>query len=113
MPSHVARAVAVPFVQDGARHWVAVSNVHWAVTVPLHVPLQMEPSPAHAVRDPCGVPVTGEHAPTLPLTSHASHWPEQSLSQHTPSTQKFERHWWLAVHLSPGLSFPVHWVPVQ
>src|SRR5205814_4840954 len=43
-------------------------------------------------RAPCGPPVTGVHVPSLPLTSHASHWPSQALSQHSPSTQ------WPAAH---------------
>jgi hypothetical protein len=38
------------------------------------------------VRLPCGWPVTGEHVPAV-VPSHASHWPPQAWSQHTPSWQ--------------------------
>lgn len=52
-----------------------------------HVPvatLQVE-AVAQAARLPRGVPEIAPHAPGVP--SHASHWPLQALSQHTPSTQ--------------------------
>jgi hypothetical protein len=49
------------------------------------------PVPLHAVRLPCGAPVTGAQVPfTAP--SQASHCPLQALSQQTPSTQKNEAH---------------------
>lgn len=38
-------------------------------------------------RVPRGGPVTAAHVPSLPLTSHASHWPVQFDSQQTRSTQ--------------------------
>jgi hypothetical protein len=45
------------------------------------------PSASHAVRPPCGLPVTGVHAPALPTTSHASHCPSHAWLQQTPSMQ--------------------------
>lgn len=44
----------------------------------------------HPGREPCGAPVTGEHCPSVPATSQASHWPVHAWSQHRPSTQKDE-----------------------
>jgi hypothetical protein len=43
----------------------------------------------HAARVPCGCVFdgVGEHVPTRPVTSHASHWPVHALLQHTPSAQ--------------------------
>jgi hypothetical protein len=59
------------------------------------------PSPAQWVRAPCGWPDgTCVHVPTWPATSHAWHWPSQPVSQHTPSTQKPERHSPAAPHAS-------------
>jgi len=76
-----------------------------AVTVPLQKPAHAEPSPAHAARGSTGCPLTGVHAPTLPPRLHASHWPEQALSQHTPSAHWAVVHWFPAVHAVPGVPF--------
>ena len=61
-------------------------------TAPAQAPPHIEPSEAQAVRTPCGEPTTALQVPTLPGTSQASHWPEQLVSQQTPSTQ------WPVVH---------------
>jgi len=45
-----------------------------------------------AARAPAGLPVTGLHEPGDAGKLHASHWPLQSLLQHTPSTQNVELH---------------------
>jgi hypothetical protein len=41
--------------------------------------------PAHAARDPRGVPETVTHVPALPPSLQAWHWPPQALLQQTPS----------------------------
>jgi len=61
-------------------------------TLPSHVPPQVEPSESHEGRTPRGEPVTGVHAPSLPPTLHASHWPLQLVLQQKPSTQVPEVH---------------------
>lgn len=62
---------------------------------------------------PCGLPATGVQVPTLPATSHASHWPVQASLQHTPSTQNPLTHAPFEPHASPGVSVPWHTPPVQ
>jgi hypothetical protein len=42
------------------------------------------------------------HVPTLLATSHAAHSSVQAVLQHTPSTQKPEPHWALAVQAPPS-----------
>jgi len=61
------------------------------ISMPLHAPLQIEPSPAQAGRAR-GAPNTGLQAPALPGRSQAAHWPEQAESQQTPSTQELLAH---------------------
>jgi hypothetical protein len=51
------------------------------------LPLQLEPSPAHAVREPTGAPLTPLQVPARFATLQASHWPLHGALQHTPSTQ--------------------------
>src|SRR5260221_5801172 len=78
-------AVLVVGLHDGGRHWVLwPGTVHDVVTMPLHVPSQPVPSPTQAGRGGSGAPTTAVQTPTLPETLHASHWPRQSLLQHTP-----------------------------
>jgi hypothetical protein len=70
--------------------------------VPSHArPQPAAPPVAHAERGPCGAPVIGVHVPTVPVPSHAWHWPEQTESQQTPSTQKLLPHSLLAAHCVP------------
>jgi hypothetical protein len=76
--------------------------------MPSQVPSHPVPSPGHVPRDPAGVPVTGEHVPFEPVRLQASHFPVQSLLQHTPSAQKFDRHWAGAVHAAPTSPFGLH-----
>jgi hypothetical protein len=71
---------AVPHVVE------AFGRSHALGFEPLHVPAQA-PDPTHAARPLRGRPATVLHWPTLPNWLHAWHWPVQSLSQHTPSTQ--------------------------
>jgi len=87
-------------------------TTHAVVCTPLHAPSQPVPSPAHAGRLPIGLPVTGAQVPTFVGKLHASHWPTQSSLQHTPSTQKLDRHWLLDVHVDPALPLGVHLPPV-
>jgi hypothetical protein len=78
---------------EGLRHWVLWPGTAQAVVcTPSHAPSQPVPFPAQTGRLPIGLPVTGEQVPTLFAKLHASHWPTQSSLQHTPSTQKLERH---------------------
>jgi hypothetical protein len=79
-PSHVAALVCVEPLHDCALHTLPVGYVH-AIAEPLHVPPQVEPPPLHAVREPCGVPLTNVQLPTEPPTSHAWHWPVHALLQ--------------------------------
>jgi hypothetical protein len=72
VPSQFAATVAVPLLHDGARH-CAVENVQDLVTTPSQAPLHAEPSPAHAAREPTGLPFTGEHVPPLFGRLQASH----------------------------------------
>jgi hypothetical protein len=64
----VPHAVEVPFAYP----------VHFVGSAaPLHVRAAQIASPAppgsHFAREPWGAPLTGEHVPTLPATSHAWH----------------------------------------
>jgi hypothetical protein len=47
------------------------------------------------------------------LTSHASHWPEQTWSQQKLSTQKLDWHSVPALHESPLFFFGTHTPPEQ
>ena len=86
-PLQEAASVAVPAAHDGARQEVeSPGYVHAAGWTPSQLPPQAVPSVAHALRVPCGVPVAVEQVPTLPATSHASHWPVHARLQQTPST---------------------------
>jgi hypothetical protein len=101
-PLQEAASVAVPAVQDGARQEVeSPGYVHAAGWTPSQRPPQAVPSVAQALRVPCGVPVAVEQVPTLPATSHASHWPVQARLQQTPSTHSPLAHW-----LSPPQAVP-------
>ncbi len=71
------------------------------MATPLQAPPHALPSLAHAVRAPCGAPVTAEQLPTEPGTSHAWHWPPQAALQHTPSTQLPLAHWFVAEQTCP------------
>jgi len=66
--------------------------------VPSQLPPQAVPSVAQAARVPCGVPVVGEHVPTLPATLQASHCPPHARSQQNPSTQFADAHSWSPPH---------------
>ena len=86
-PLHTVGGVALPAVQVPAAHCVsAAGNVHLVPSVPPQVPLHGA-CPAHAVRVPRGVPITGVHLPGVVGSLQLSHWPTQLLSQQTPSTQ--------------------------
>jgi hypothetical protein len=95
-PLQYAVGVALPLVQLAAAHTVEVpggephamrllpSQLAWHVPVPVH--------DVRVVTPLWGAPTTGMHWPTLPPTSHASHWPVHDVLQHTPSTQLPEPH---------------------
>jgi hypothetical protein len=51
--------------------------------------------------------------PTEPATLQASHAPEQTVLQQTPSTQLPLEHWLLPVHADPSASFATQAVPLQ
>src|SRR5689334_9038922 len=57
--------------------------------------------------------MTAEHTPSLPATSHASHWPPHAELQHTPSTQKPEPHSDAVLHDSPACFRGTHTPPEQ
>ncbi len=75
---------------------------------PLHVPLQALPSLAQAVRAPCGSPVTAEHVPSLPGTSHASHCEPHEVLQQKPSMHSPEMHALPFGHFAPGPCLATH-----
>jgi hypothetical protein len=82
--------------------------VQETVLEPSQAPPQSEPSLLHAVREPCGVPVTATQVPTEPETSQAWHWPPQAVLQQTPSTQLPLPHWFAAVQAPPFPILGVH-----
>jgi len=105
-PSHVAAAVAVPPVQLAPRQEVLVSgNAQAAVFEPSHAPPQAVPAPVQALRGACGSPLTATQVPTLPGTSHASHWPLQAWLQQTPSAQLPSMHSSAAWQAAPAIFF--------
>ncbi len=107
-PLQLAADVATPAAQPGPAHSVvAPGNVHAARLVPSHAPAQT-PVPVHAVRDPTGAPVAGEQVPSRPGTLHASHWPSQAVSQHTPSTHWPDVHSSVVAHIPPLGRRPRH-----
>jgi hypothetical protein len=92
-PSQNSASVATAAVHDAARHCVLCPGTTQAlVWTPLQLPSHPVPFPAQAARGVTGLPFTGEQVPALPGRLQASHWPVQSSLQHTPSTQKLERH---------------------
>jgi len=102
-PLHWPTLVCTPVEHDAEPHAVPVpGNVHAVWLVPSqyapHVPL-----PVHAVRRPVvwAGPVTATQVPTLPVTSHAWHWPEHAVLQHTPSTQLLLAHSPAALQVVP------------
>jgi hypothetical protein len=104
-PSQVAAAVAVPLEQLASRQLVLESGyAHAAALAPLQAPPHA-PLPLQAVRAPCGGPLTATHRPTLPWTSHASHWPLQARSQQKPSAQVPLAHSFAAAQAYPSAFF--------
>jgi hypothetical protein len=75
IPSHELVVNVLP-VHVEPHEVVLLAYAH-AGLVPLHVPLHAlagpASAPAQAGREPWGAPVTGEHVPGEPATSHASH----------------------------------------
>jgi hypothetical protein len=113
-PSQFAGRIATPAAQLPVRQETVVSGYAQLFrSVPLHVPLQTVPSTTQAGRDPTGVPVTAEQMPCFPGTLQASHWPEQAVSQQTPSTQLLDLHCVAAKQASPLSSLDRHSPPPQ
>ena len=113
-PLHASPSVAMFMVasHDGARHWALWPGTTQAVvSLPSQVPSQPVPSPMHATRGGMGLPLTGEHVPTLLGRLQASHCPTQSSLQHTPSTQNPSRHWLPEVQTAPAFALGVHFPP--
>jgi hypothetical protein len=108
-PSQVAAAVAIPPEQLAPRQLVLMSGYAQAdAFAPSHVPPQAPPAPVQAVRGPRGVPLTATHCPTLPATSHASHWPPQAWLQQTLSAQLPFPHWFEAEQAMPSAFLGTH-----
>jgi hypothetical protein len=61
---------------------------------PLHLPLRPQDGAPSSGQSPSEglLRGTGAQVPTLPATLHDRHEPEQSLLQHTPSTQNEDEH---------------------
>ncbi len=77
----------------------------WLAAVQL--PPHACPAFTQADRAPCGAPLTPVQVPTAPATSQAWHWPPQAESQHTPSTQFPDEHWFAPAQLIPFPFFSV------
>jgi hypothetical protein len=97
LPSQFAAEVAVPSAHEAARHAVSApaSPTQATVVTPSHAAAlhTFAPTAARQEGRPFrGAPLTGVHLPGAPGRLHASHWPVQTASQQTPSTQ------WLAAH---------------
>lgn len=119
-PSQLAARTASPAVQLGGRQVVAAPGKEQEVLcVPLHRPLQSDPSPAQAARGATGWPATAVQTPRLPASAQASHCPAQAWLQHAPSAQWPVAHSLSAVQSAPGVPFatqepPLHqWVDTQ
>jgi hypothetical protein len=70
-------------------------------------------SSPHLARAPWGGPTTAVQVPALPATSHASHWPSQALSQHTPSIHSVLMHSLPPPHAVPAAFLATHLPPPQ
>jgi len=100
--AQLAAAVSVAPAQLWPRHDV-VGYVQAVGLAVVHAPPHAVDDPVHCERTvPWGGPdATWVHFPTLPVTSHAWHWPLQAPSQHTPSTHSLLVHSLEAAHVSP------------
>jgi hypothetical protein len=73
-PWQLPGSVARPFWHDPVRHEIVPSGyTQRSRAEPSQAPWHTDPSLAHGERVPTGAPTTGEHAPTSPVTLHASH----------------------------------------
>ena len=98
--------------QLAARH-CETGYAHAVMSLPSQAPPHVVPSEAQAVRDPCGAPTTGVHAPAFPGTSQAWHSPSQAALQQTPSTQKLDPHWFAPPQAAPSVSLGAQTPPEQ
>jgi hypothetical protein len=94
-------------VHDSAPHAIddPTNPAHCARTAPSHCAAAQTFAAlprGHASRPPWGAPTTGEHVPSLPDTSHASHCPVQAPLQQYPSTQNPLAHSSFDVHAPLG-----------
>jgi hypothetical protein len=84
LPSHACPTTSLP-EQTFAPHEVpadaATMPAHDARVTPSQTVFSQAVPPAHAVRAPCGAPMTATHAPSAPGVSHASHSPEHADPQ--------------------------------
>ena len=72
-PLQVPTLVCTPDAQDVVPHATdEPAYLHEVASTPLHVAAHA-PLPEHAVREPCGEPVTVTQLPYAPATSHAWH----------------------------------------
>jgi hypothetical protein len=74
LPSQLAADFLTPLAQLALAHCVPVLGKSQAVGLVPQVPPQV-PDPAHAVRLPCGAPLTCVQVPLV--MSQAWHWPSQ------------------------------------
>jgi hypothetical protein len=106
IPPHTDAVVAVPFAHEAAVQVTSAPGYWQRIgSMPLHCPLQAA-VPSHAVRIPCGVPITATHLPSVLVSLQLSHWPLHAPSQHTPSAQ-----WPDAQSPSPEHTWPFGFVP--
>jgi len=80
-PLQVPTFVCAPEAHEVVPHATdEPAYLHAVASTPLQVAAHA-PVPEHAVREPCGVPVTVTHVPSAPETSHAWHWPPHAVLQ--------------------------------
>jgi hypothetical protein len=92
----------MPPAQSASPHAVpAGAKLHCVALTPSHCPPHGG-VPWHGGRLPCGGPAGATvQVPTEPVEPQASHCPSQTLSQHTPSTQKPDEHASFTLHGAP------------
>jgi hypothetical protein len=111
-PSQVFASACVDVFagHEAATHCVPAGHLRHA-PAPSHLPSLPQVEAAVTPHCPLGSATPapmGEHVPSVALSTHDTHGPEQALSQHTPCAEQTrpEAHWVLAVQGPPLGSSP-------
>jgi hypothetical protein len=111
-PSHVLASACIDALvgHDAATHCVPAGHLRHA-PMPLHVPSLPHVEAAETPHWPVGSVAprsSGEHVPSVLLSVHDTHGPEQVALQHTPCAEHTRpcAHWLLAEHGPPFGSRP-------